>query len=211
LVVVSLFIGNDIVSEGSLYTLEEGELVSHQLDEASFTIKLRQWLAHRSVLYNYLYLIKFRLDVNSGKVNPYAPEVYPFLKKGAELEEGFELTQQILLEIQMYLDSKGVDVVFMVIPLKEQVDSDEMEEFRLVLEEYYEGEVDLDNVDRLHQQLIAFFESEEIEYVDLLPVFKELDEELYFPIDAHLNANGHKAAGIVVAQHLKGIPGSVFI
>tara|TARA_Y100000310_G_scaffold231756_1_gene234441 strand:- start:375 stop:1448 length:1074 start_codon:yes stop_codon:yes gene_type:complete len=207
-VLIALYIGNDIGSQGQeLFSIENGVLVDKTLPKASFSLQVRQYLAHKLVLYNYLHLIKFRLDVNAGKVNPYTPEVYPFLLDEETLNNGFSFFQEIMKEMKNYLDNKGVELTVIIIPTKEQVSEEFMESFKEKIKEVYDKPdsvlENLGNLDVLHTRLLLFLEEEGIEHIDLLPVFKKLDEDLYFPIDSHLNVKGHEATAIIVAKHLK--------
>ncbi len=62
--------------------------------------------------------------------------------------------------------------------------------------------------ERMHvnNEFASFFESEGIDYIDLLPIFLEqAKEQLYIPDDGHWNAAGHAFAASIISEKLAKI------
>ncbi|MHC9539040.1 MAG: hypothetical protein AB9903_05930 [Vulcanimicrobiota bacterium] len=99
-------------------------------------------------------------------------------------------------------DSKGVSFVVVTVPSVFQVYPDRQKSWERIYG--ISGRLDPDRPDR---ELKQFAESEGIYLLDLLPYFREKagagQRQLYFDIDPHWNAEGHKIAAEAIAGFLR--------
>jgi|GEM_PF-2367361 len=101
-------------------------------------------------------------------------------------------------------DSRGVPFVVVIVPSVFQVYPERQKSWERIYG--ISGRFDEDRPDR---ELKQFADSEGIYLIDLLPFFKEKagasHQQLYFDIDPHWNAEGHKAAAEAIAEFVRKI------
>jgi hypothetical protein len=59
-----------------------------------------------------------------------------------------------------------------------------------------------DVTDQPQSLLREFLDEQEIEYIDLLPVFRNSKDRLYYPKDAHFNERGHEKTAEIIVKYL---------
>jgi hypothetical protein len=62
--------------------------------------------------------------------------------------------------------------------------------------------VEVINADKPQKEFSAFFSANGIGYLDLLPAMKLYPDSLYYPVDRHWNARGHKLAAEIIGDWL---------
>lgn len=117
------------------------------------------------------------------------------------MERGWELTQQSILQAKQIADDAGAIFIVLIIPFKEQA-------YWHVASQYYDpkrhcgGSCDPDWITNLVRD---FCETHDIQYVDLVPIFKQHaqnGEQLYFHVDGHINQQGHRVVAQSVLDYL---------
>jgi lysophospholipase L1-like esterase len=116
-----------------------------------------------------------------------------------ELARGLEYTRQIIRRIRDEGGDTGARVMAVWIPIRDQVSDKRWESLQ--------GKLGLSPASRTRPQelLNAMASALGIESVDLLPVFRASSERdaLYFEIDGHWTAAGHRVAAEAVARSLR--------
>ena len=108
------------------------------------------------------------------------------LKRELELNPyGWNLTKAILKEIDTVAEANNAKTFVVIIPTREQVNKN------------WDSEI--------NGVLVDFCKESNIPVLDLLPEFRkhaQNGEQLYFKIDRHWNANGHKLAAELIYDKL---------
>jgi len=126
----------------------------------------------------------------------------------ADLDEGLDITIQVMKEIRTYCDANNLKLVFLLIPTKERVFSD------LVIAS--NPQVDKDRFafiaaseDRYRDKIFATLDAENIESIDLLPLLIEgvnsRPSPIYPSYDSHPNAQGYEIIANAVAKKLEAL------
>jgi len=122
-------------------------------------------------------------------------ETYPWIKKA--WDKHFEA----IFDLKRLADSLGAELLFVLIPTKQEVYVPEMCKSLGV------------DLDLPHNKIRDFLEQEQIACFDLLPLLKEFsrgdvekilhpEKDLYWHYDAHLNALGNELAGLLIAEFI---------
>jgi hypothetical protein len=114
-----------------------------------------------------------------------------------EVQRGWELTEESLLEAKELADQHHAELVLLFIPSREHV-------YWSRIEGIMEG-LDVKQLDDVEARLQAFAEANDIEYLNLLSGFRREalhNEILYFPSDGHWNARGHALAARLIQEFL---------
>ncbi len=113
------------------------------------------------------------------------------------LLRGYAETEKALREIRDLLKTKNISFLVVMIPTKEQVYFEELgavvpEAKRLIRK-------------KPNERLAAFFEAENIQYLDLLASFIEAKKTgpLYWPVDPHWTPAAHEVAAKEILQAVK--------
>jgi hypothetical protein len=117
------------------------------------------------------------------------PYIYR-LRYAERTEAVFKRVESLLAAMHRLADANGIPIYFMVIPENAQMSADA-----------YRG---VGDIEKPQKQLAAFFESDGIKYLDLLPALREkaAGRPLYFPHDGHWNALGNELAAGQLAEFL---------
>jgi len=220
LVVVAFYIGNDITNNINtaqynhpkpMYVLdnEDNKLILTNIpvpqkeewmevevknnDNVTLLLFFKRFMAHHSHAYafisdrivhsqNLLNLFK-KIGIADKRTMPRGEQA---LKHQLELNyTGWELTRAILKEIDTVVKTNNAKTFVVIIPTREQVSKN------------WDSEI--------NGALVDFGKENNITVLDLLPEFREhaqSDEQLYFKIDGHWNANGHKLAAELIYDKL---------
>ena len=238
-VVVMLYLGNDIMdtynlaysndnwteyrTQGSTDTVD-AELFLPKPGKVSFSKRVRNWLAGRSVLYriatqNALFdgaRQQQELDKSStaivyehlgGSVVLDANARLSFTAvDDARIQEGMRIIEQALADIASFTQEQGMALHVAIMPVREHV-------FFRINDDVLANDPDMQKLDEnlvaLQSQLEAVLTQANISYTDLRPVMeKALDENMiYPPTDGHPNAAGYA----VVAEHLAPLINSLTV
>ena len=110
----------------------------------------------------------------------------------AEVEEAWLITETLLGQLRSEATESGAKFAVIMLPASPQI------AVPLDGESWY--------CDRANQELTDFLEEEGIQYLDLLPSFRQHGlisaEPLYFERDFHMNSVGHKIAGDMIYDFL---------
>ena len=118
-----------------------------------------------------------------------------------KLHYGWNLTKAILKEIDVVAKENNSKTLIVLIPNKEQVYKENWDRIK----RYYSLNDQNYNLSKPNDVLVEFGKESDIPVLDLLPEFREHaknGEQLYFEIDGHWNANGHKLAAELIYDKL---------
>lgn len=205
------FSGNDVVNSTDYETWRQGGKHSTGLTEPQ--TGWRDWLSRHVRLYE---LVKFVFHAGIYYQRLTSPEVvavpapggpawafYPdILERQAdsrqpEVAQGWNLTQQALLQTKAETEAAGVQLVIVIIPSKELIYWDMLRE-RLANPTAYDLAQPI-------RTLLTFCQVQKLRCLDLTPAFTErakAGEELYFRQDAHWNPAGHRLAAQLISDYL---------
>ena len=222
LVVVAFYVGNDIINNINtvqynhpkpMYVLddEDNKLILTNIpvpqkeewiekkeewieeDNVTLFLSFKRFMAHHSHVYafisdrivsspNLLNLFK-KIGIADKRTMPRGEQV---LKRQLELNPyGWNLTKAILKEIDTVAEANNAKTFVVIIPTREQV--------------YKNWDSEINGA------LVDFCKESNIPVLDLLPEFRkhaQNGEQLYFKIDRHWNANGHKLAAELIYDKL---------
>lgn len=171
---------------------------------------IKEWIVGHSIIYNLLREItvirkiaaKFGLteadeikSFNRAPLYSVLPERLPWLKNA------WQEHLDNLEKIKSIADSYESKLLVVIIPSKEQVYSFLSPSFENADWEY------------TNKRLADFFSCKKIEYLDLLPLFREyadqttrklidVNKDLYWRYDPHWNIKGNYLAGLLVGKHI---------
>jgi hypothetical protein len=199
LVIVAVYVGNDVLSERLDYLPPRQPVASHQL-------RLPRRISKREILDAVLYplnetlevrsqlfvLIKGRLEVLRMKLG-ISPRYFPdaFLKSVSH-DERWGVTAEVCADLAELARSHGAATLFVLIPTDYQV---EPEQFNRYVRGFGidTAAVALDQPsERMKEELTT----RGLLVVDALPQLRQLNvagQTLYGVVDEHLNADGHRA------------------
>ena len=234
LVVLGLFVGNDFTDEDGAQLAGISASQSTSFDSVlrlSYTIRLVRnlWLLKHAELESTALREQHlapQADASSerhgGYEDPGYPAVFPnrlppFTEEAysnmlgwlmslnlrsnrAGFERSFDSVAQVLRELAAEVQAAGSHLVVVVMPSEFQVDTDVRDQVlargKTRVEDY--------DFDEAQRELAAFFVREGIDFVDLLPAFRERGASirLYRLRDTHWNLTGNALAAEQIAEHL---------
>jgi len=111
--------------------------------------------------------------------------------------EAVEKVEKLLLAMKALADARGIPIVFVVMPTREQVYPEDYD----FSADAFMAEYDLDKPQRL---LGEFFEAHGMTELDLTPALRAAphDTMLYYALDQHWNERGNELAGRAIAEFL---------
>jgi len=209
LVVVSVYLGNDIVTTRPERiaprvpvdirrlriprSLAKAELVDAVIRPAN------DWLEQRSHLF---ILVKTRLQtllMRTGLSADYFPEEF---QKNAANTARWDVTAGMLIDIATLARRRHIPTLFMLIPAPFQVDTSDFNEFRRGFS-VDSNTVDLDQPDRLIGDRLR---ARHLHVVDVLAPFRAADDSgppLYGHVDRHLTPRGHTVLARLVEPRIQ--------
>lgn len=113
------------------------------------------------------------------------------------LSAGWPLTQTALVQTQTLVEQNGAELIIIIVPSKEQVYRDRFQQVASLPADY--------NVDQLVQPLLDYCVQAQLHCIDLTEPFRDQarqGRQLYFPVDIHWNAAGHRLVAQVVKRYL---------
>ena len=140
------------------------------------------------------------IKIQSVRMSIYAKETFPW--------DQWKSIQQTLIEVRDTCRYYKIPLLVVIIPDENQVNSNLLEEvvkeLRKTMDDFQMG---------YPQKLLTdFFERYEIDYLDLLPVFKKMGDEksLYTLQDTHWNIDGNLLAAETIFKYLVDRKASLF-
>ncbi|MBW2989030.1 SGNH/GDSL hydrolase family protein [Candidatus Woesearchaeota archaeon] len=207
IVLLNFFVGNDFTNnlKSGEVTVRNGYMVLADQDNAKLSNKIRSFLLMN--LHSYRLIERCLLNLFSpflqkhirGRYQSDAEQVFiftPQLLRSPSLNKTLEL----LDSLRDYTSSKKMDLVVVIIPLKYQVDEG--------LKEIFISNNNLEKVEydmELPQKVVKEWgEKNKIIMIDLLPIFKRLnqDNDFYWQFNPHMNEKGNYVAGLYIYNKL---------
>jgi hypothetical protein len=215
-VVIWQFYGNDFNDDYGLAALNQtaktapsaDEPPSRPLPQSSLAI----WLRQNSCLY---VIISTLLRGNDPSVQKFI-DPYRITQDGLDLSfgqsyvrdafdmtqarnlEGESLSQQAILQTRDLVEQNGGKFMIVLMPAKEEV-------YRAVVEPIM-GKTAVDGIAAPRLHLLDFCAAQHLTCLDMLLVLQphaDRKEQIYFPADPHLNAQGNQLVGAAVVEFLQ--------
>ena len=212
-VLVGFFIGNDIVDSYELFD-SDGKATIGVRDNYLFTRKardedggirgltapLRYQLATGSHLYIFLRNRFSGLLTQLGLRNMGSITEFCELEYTPYMDAQWSHTQDLLMELDQICQDNEKRLVIALIPLIYQVHDDIWKEYVSILD-IDESKYDMTKPQRL---MLEFCAEKGIPCFDVLDPLREKgkDELLFFRVDGHLNAAGHRVMGRALTDYL---------
>lgn len=127
-------------------------------------------------------------------------KVYP-----PQLNESVRLMHDLLIKLKDEAFAIGAEFVVVMLPAREQVLPQYWDEH--VAQRRYILKAEDFDLQKPTRELKEFLERENINHLDLMPVFQSADDpqKLYYEFDHHFNAAGHALAVNELARYLKSL------
>jgi len=214
LVILGFFLGNDVYNNLSY---EEDLRIEEERSRGSVSIPFKSFFQEKSHAYTFLasryesLLITWGLrkvpayvDIggqagNKEKTEKHLQPSDLFLTSVPEqLQSGYQLTKRLLKDLAQYSEeSLNAEFILMIIPERSQVN---------YKPGYWEKWYPTYNREIPSQIIREFAEDENIDLLDLLPVFSRIGAHMqlhYSKIDEHWNPQGHNLAALEIYKYLK--------
>lgn len=214
IVIMGFFVGNDFVESGDLFgedgkpliAVRDGRLISSKRsdEERGFvravTGPARDFLKTRSHLYVFLRNRSSELLSKAG-LRPFnLPPDFCEVQYGERMEKNWAKTQTILSDFSEATRASGQRLIIVILPAIYQVYNSAWDEYIRALK-LDPSRYDLEKPQKV---LMEFCQSKGIECVDALPPLRALASNagLYFPVDGHPTAAGHKVIAQAIRDYL---------
>ncbi len=214
---IGFYVGNDFIDSYNLYDSDgkpaiavtnAGGLVSIKLIDQEggirgFTGKLRQYLATNSHLYVFLRNRLSELLSKAGLRG--APPAPDFCAKeySEDLKKGWELDQRLLLEAKEFTQRNNMRLIVVVLPAIYQVYEDAWTKYFTT----FKVDPNLYDLNKPQTLLNEFCQKNGIEIIDMLPGMRRegKSQQLFFPIDTHMNPEGHRVVADSLTEYFSSI------
>lgn len=215
-VLVGFYIGNDFVDSYELYdaagnpTLEvhDGRLVSRKAHDGNQGIRelarpVRVQLATHSHLYTFLRNRFSEVLFLLGMRHIPPPPEFCETEMSPQMERQWAFTQDLFRELAAFTRDQGIDLAVLFIPTIYQVDQQQWNEYI----KWYEIDASRYDLSQPQRLLADFCAREGIPYIDVLDPMRRYNAQqpLYFRIDGHMNAEGHRVAAQALYAHFEEV------
>ena len=209
IVVLNLFVGNDITKidfgvSGSIP--KEVFENNDDLENISLPVTKIQKLKHFIFrnYFTYSYVNKLMNDIkNKGIDAGYYNDIAETINKEwtANTEEKLEKAEVILRHLKRYTEKKGIKLLVVLVPAREQVDERKLSE---LVEKFGFGKSQMD-IQKAQRILLQFGKESNIPMLDLLLEFRKrnMNNSFYFETDGHWNEKGNQLAAQLIFEELK--------
>lgn len=209
-VLLFFYSGNDPYENYKNRELYYGESESHP-SPSLFWAGLKNLLSKRSAIYTSLIKLRQYPQINSllyhyKLVNPSLPPELAIFKKDQNREAlaHWQITEQIISRLREEVESSGSKFWIVLIPDRYQVDKTYWQQW---VSKYNLEPQDFDLM-LPNRHLAAFSEKNGINFLDPTESLIQMQQQgknVYWKIDAHLNALGHQVIADFVASRLSNI------
>ncbi len=201
--IVLAFFLNDIEENAAspLIRVEKGKIYYDIPINASVPKKIMLGCSRKLQFCALLQSVVLTMKKESNIVGKRKFSDYAYLKKdNPEFKKAFDDTLVLIYEMSQVSKKHSIGFTLVAIPSKEQVDKSKMQDY-LEKIKVSSSETDPDKIQRI---LEDFSRKNDIEFVDLLPSFKEKNSnnDFYFNIDGHWNQKGHELAADIMYNEL---------
>jgi len=210
LIVTAVFVGNDLGEtlnehrrriDTSQQSDNSAEVIDWIYDEAgkSWSWRVRKYLGSHFQSYVFLTtrlnILMVRLKL--VRVDDATIDVLR-VEESETVSQGWQQLTAYLEEIQAVALENHAEHLVMIIPLRHQVDE---QEWSLLRQTYNLAAEDFE-LDRPQRILKEFFINQGIDYIDLLPMLRQSENNAYYAKDPHFNVAGHSIAAAALFQHI---------
>lgn len=201
MVILNFYVGNDFLGSATQPFLIEknGTLIKNPELRIKKFRDLRHFLSRSSALYNLISHIKGSTEtIKEEEFNEFIEILKP--EQDRRLDFNYNLTYLTLKRFKDVLGERGIKFVIVVLPMKEQVDENKLEE---LLKEYNAVGTKLD-LEWSIRELENIGEAYDIPVINLLPEMRSYnkDNDFYFGTDIHFTKEGCRIVGELIFEHL---------
>jgi hypothetical protein len=169
-------------------------------EHSSFEIFISNHLKSLVFLRAQYYLFKNKNGINADLDDGILDMNKVFLKDYDEVtEECWEISLYFLEELKKEVENSGAELKIIIIPHTASIY--EVDKERLLKEDTTFEEDDFD-FEKPYLVLEEFLEEKNIEYLNLMEVFKKSDERVYLLKDGHFNKKGHEVVKDVLVEDI---------
>jgi len=207
LIILNYFVGNDLTKiDFGAYNIFPDEFWTEKHDdlkeEVYFTdnyLKLKNFLRRNSMTY-YLVRSIVRSQENNDEETVVGIRSIFDKEYDENMNKKLDTTKLIFKFLKELTSENDVDFVVVVVPTKEQVDLDI---FNNILKENKKS-IEYYELDKMQRIMKDIFDSLDIEYIDLLPELREMNEDndFYWEIDIHFNKKGYEVVANLIYDEL---------
>lgn len=203
LAVAFIFLGSDLSTEDRQFyeerhchlVVEDGRLAKNVTGDPVYNT--RKFLTHNFRVFSFVERNIVR------RVSGEIPEELILLMKNStqEIEELYNTEKEIVQSIDVLARQKDKDVLFVLIPTKFQVHEELLDAFAGL----YGMDVLQMSKSKPNEVLAEFFESNNMAYLDLLPLLDgfTMENSPYYIQDGHFNPKGNEIVAGLVANKIK--------
>lgn len=206
IVIFNFYTGNDVtkIDFGAAGSISKEIFQNHDsLENVNMPVtkiqKLKQFIFRNFFTYSY-----FTAWVNNIRNKEDASPYYgDSLNKEYDknMEAKLEKAKIILKHLKRYADYKGVKLLVVLVPIKEQVD----EKKHMEIVDKYKLNLSQIDINKPQKIFMEFGKENNITMLDMLPEFSKRNKNnsFYFEIDGHWNEKGHELAANLIYNKLK--------
>lgn len=160
------------------------------------------WLARNSAVFHYLQLqktsratkaqgVQVSQAIADGKLLTQSPKAIFKAEFTPEEQRLIDFTHYGISKIKELCEQSNIKLVYAIIPFPAQVNA---QEWTLGKESWGYARDEVISSTRYQDLLKGFLESNRIQYIDLLPYFKQASQtgRVFYGYDGHLNENGNR-------------------
>ena len=207
IVIFNIYVGNDIIKidfgVSGIIPQEIFENINN-LQGVDFKVtriqKFKNFIFRNYFTYSYIKNI-----FNEARGGETADTIYSELtmyqkQYPKNVQENLEKLRIILDHLKRYSDEKGLDLIVVLIPTKQQVDEGKLAQ---AIAKYGIKKSDLE-VNKAQEVLLQIGKENNITILDLLPDFRKRNRNntFYFEVDGHWNEKGHELASHLIYDKL---------
>jgi hypothetical protein len=202
-------LGNPTISVADGHIITNDRFPSARYDRQerwlrTATLSLRMFLASHSALYIFLRERFSEFLWRMGLRNNPPPPDFCAKSFSLEMQKGWKLVQQLLLELAAFTSQHHVRLIIVALPTQYQVHEE--------LWRHHFSTFGLDpnlyDLSKPQEILKEFCEQHQIEYIDVMPAMRSVGKErrLFYPIASYMNPEGHQLVADVVCKYLLSHP-----
>ncbi|PIU41395.1 MAG: hypothetical protein COS99_05915 [Candidatus Omnitrophica bacterium CG07_land_8_20_14_0_80_42_15] len=159
----------------------------------------RSFIYQHSRFYHYFSRQKVKLAKKISKKEKFPVDQFFFIREGNDelKKEAWRDTEDYLSRIKEIADSNKIKLIVFIAPLEFQVKGVEN-----INNPFYFDKKPTDDFDNAARE---FCKAHDIDFIDMLKILKDnKNQALYYPLDGHLNENGHKLVAETIFEFMEG-------
>jgi hypothetical protein len=223
-VLIGFSIANDFTDSYELLDAEgkprvrvndDGFLVSQKPSDIKFygsgvrglLLPIRTYLATHLHLYVFLRNRLSELLVRLRLRSTVPPPEFCAKEFSDNVQKGWELDQRLLIDLRDFVRQHKMRLIVLIIPEIYQVHESAWNRYVKT----FDIDPNLYDLDKPQRLLMEFCTQHQIECVDVLPLMRMVGKEkqLCYPLDNHMNPEGHRVVADILCRYLSANPNAL--